>query len=261
MSNSENNQHKYLTLLLRGDAMDPLVHRDVAHKVGVRWREEEDLAISDPFYYEALVAVLNERTVSFNRYFYRVSNFLESFTGENMEFLDSVLEKHPLPPPGSGWRAIKRFLGKIDGEFRVRCSRYRCEVSLEHHEFLSRLGKVLEGEELAEEVWKRNLCLRTQNPKNWVGHKSAYLLTYDQKIVDLSLDHGSHKWLCYEIQYEGNDWPIKKQLECYFHLKRLRKKGKVIALESANKRYETKIFGPDRVKVQGVLVSLYRNFQ
>ena len=44
-------------------------------------------------------------------------------------------------------------------------------------------------------------------------------------------------------------------------LKRIRKKGKVVALESANKRYETKIFGPDRVKVQGVLVSLYRNCQ
>ena len=43
-------------------------------------------------------------------------------------------------------------------------------------------------------------------------------------------------------------------------LKRIRKKGKVVALESANKRYETKIFGPDRVKVQGILVSLYRNF-
>ncbi len=43
-------------------------------------------------------------------------------------------------------------------------------------------------------------------------------------------------------------------------LKRIRKKGNVVALESANKRYETKIFGPDRVKVQGVLVSLYRNF-
>ena len=43
-------------------------------------------------------------------------------------------------------------------------------------------------------------------------------------------------------------------------LKRIRKKGKIVALESANKRYETKIFGPDRVKVQGVLVSLYRNF-
>ena len=44
-------------------------------------------------------------------------------------------------------------------------------------------------------------------------------------------------------------------------LKRIKKKGKVIALESANKKYETKIFGPDRVKIQGVLVSLYRNFQ
>ena len=44
-------------------------------------------------------------------------------------------------------------------------------------------------------------------------------------------------------------------------LKRIRTKGKVVALESANKEYETKIFGPDRVKVQGVIVSLYRNFQ
>ena len=44
-------------------------------------------------------------------------------------------------------------------------------------------------------------------------------------------------------------------------LKRIRKKGQVVALESANKKYETKIFGPDRVKVQGVLVSLYRKFQ
>ena len=44
-------------------------------------------------------------------------------------------------------------------------------------------------------------------------------------------------------------------------LKRIRRKGKTIALESANRNYETKIFGPDRVKIQGILVSLYRNFQ
>jgi len=43
-------------------------------------------------------------------------------------------------------------------------------------------------------------------------------------------------------------------------LKRIRRKGKTVALESGNKNYETKIFGPDRVKVQGILVSLYRNF-
>ena len=43
-------------------------------------------------------------------------------------------------------------------------------------------------------------------------------------------------------------------------LKRIRRKGKTVALESANRNYETKIFGPNRVKVQGVIVSLYRNF-
>jgi len=43
-------------------------------------------------------------------------------------------------------------------------------------------------------------------------------------------------------------------------LKRLRRKGASIALEAANSAYETRIFGPDRVKVQGRLVGLYRRY-
>jgi len=43
-------------------------------------------------------------------------------------------------------------------------------------------------------------------------------------------------------------------------LKRLRRKGASIALEPANKNYETRIFPPDRVKVQGRLVGLLRNY-
>lgn len=43
-------------------------------------------------------------------------------------------------------------------------------------------------------------------------------------------------------------------------LKRLRRKGKSIALEAANSAYETRIFGPDRVKVQGRLVGLMRRY-
>ncbi len=43
-------------------------------------------------------------------------------------------------------------------------------------------------------------------------------------------------------------------------LKRLRRKGGSIALEAANPEYETRIFGPDRVRVQGQLVSLYRKY-
>jgi repressor LexA len=43
-------------------------------------------------------------------------------------------------------------------------------------------------------------------------------------------------------------------------LKRLRKKGASIALEAANPAYETRIFGPDRVRIQGKLVSLLRKY-
>ncbi|MGH1349770.1 MAG: transcriptional repressor LexA [Methyloligellaceae bacterium] len=43
-------------------------------------------------------------------------------------------------------------------------------------------------------------------------------------------------------------------------LKRLRKKGKSVALEAANPDYETRIFGPDRVRVQGRLVGLIRKY-
>jgi repressor LexA len=43
-------------------------------------------------------------------------------------------------------------------------------------------------------------------------------------------------------------------------LKRLRRRGASIALEPANKAYETRIFGPDRVKVQGRLVALMRRY-
>ena len=43
-------------------------------------------------------------------------------------------------------------------------------------------------------------------------------------------------------------------------LKRLRRKGASIALEAANPAYETRIFGPDRVRIQGRLVGLFRSY-
>ncbi len=43
-------------------------------------------------------------------------------------------------------------------------------------------------------------------------------------------------------------------------LKRLRRKGASIALEAANPAYETRIFGPDRVRIQGRLTGLLRKY-
>jgi repressor LexA len=43
-------------------------------------------------------------------------------------------------------------------------------------------------------------------------------------------------------------------------LKRLRKKGSTIALEAANPAFETRIFRPDQVDIQGRLVGLIRRY-
>ena len=43
-------------------------------------------------------------------------------------------------------------------------------------------------------------------------------------------------------------------------LKRLRRRGNSIALEAANPAYETRIFGPDRVQIQGKLVAMIRRY-
>ncbi len=43
-------------------------------------------------------------------------------------------------------------------------------------------------------------------------------------------------------------------------LKRLRRRGASIALEAANPSYETRIFGPQQIKVQGRLVGLLRRY-
>ena len=43
-------------------------------------------------------------------------------------------------------------------------------------------------------------------------------------------------------------------------LKRFRRKGASVALEAANPAYETRIFGPDRIKIQGRLVGLIRRY-
>ncbi|MFM9942112.1 MAG: transcriptional repressor LexA [Hyphomicrobiaceae bacterium] len=43
-------------------------------------------------------------------------------------------------------------------------------------------------------------------------------------------------------------------------LKRIRKKAGTVALEAANPNYETRVFGPDQVEVQGRLVGLIRRY-
>ena len=103
---------------------------------------------------------------------------------------------------------------------------------------------------------------------NWLYSKNkngSFFLRIEDTDKERSKDEykkqiiKSLKWI--GVEHDGDEYIQSKKLDDHeAMLKRLRRKGKTVALESANRNYETKIFGPDRVKVQGILVSLYRNF-
>ena len=60
------------------------------------------------------------------------------------------------------------------------------------------------------------------------------------------------------ISENGFQTLVKKDYQLF--LKRLRKKGQSIALESANPAYETRTFPHEKIKVQGRLVGLLRTY-
>ena len=47
---------------------------------------------------------------------------------------------------------------------------------------------------------------------------------------------------------------------CEVTLKKIRRKGNAVLLEPCNKAYETRIYSPERITVQGKLVGLMRNY-
>lgn len=59
---------------------------------------------------------------------------------------------------------------------------------------------------------------------------------------------------------ENGDIVVALVDESEVTLKRLRRRGNSVALEPANKNHEIRIFGPDRVQVQGKLVGLLRTY-
>ncbi len=100
--------------------------------------------------------------------------------------------------------------------------------------------------------FQQNIPGAQKNPKFWASGISVVMHMKNPLIPAM---HFNTRYICTTFDWFGGGIDEHEAM-----LKRIRKKGKVVALESANKNYETKIFGPDRVKVQGVLVSLYRNF-
>jgi repressor LexA len=98
-------------------------------------------------------------------------------------------------------------------------------------------------------------------PAGLIGSGEHYALTIDgDSMVDAGINDGDTVLIKKCDTAENGAIVVALVDNEEATLKRLRRKGESIALEPANKAYETRIFGPDRVKVQGRLVGLYRRY-
>ncbi len=102
---------------------------------------------------------------------------------------------------------------------------------------------------------------RMSVPADMLGGGEHYVLEVQgDSMIEAGILDGDHAVIRRCEDAATGDIVVALVDEAEATLKRLRKRGGSIALEAANSAYETRIFGPDRVKVQGRLVGLIRHY-
>jgi len=98
-------------------------------------------------------------------------------------------------------------------------------------------------------------------PKEMLSVGESYALTVEgDSMINEGIHNGDTVIIKKTNLAENGDIVVALIDDHEATLKRLRKKGQSIALESANPLYETKILSAHRVKIQGKLVGLLRKY-
>ena len=98
-------------------------------------------------------------------------------------------------------------------------------------------------------------------PAVWLGDGDRYCLEVEgDSMVDAGILDGDTVVIERCESAENGHIVVALVDDAEATLKRMRRKGHAIALEPANRHYETRIFPPDRVKVQGRLIGLLRHY-
>ena len=98
-------------------------------------------------------------------------------------------------------------------------------------------------------------------PPDMLGRGEHYALEVEgDSMIDAGINDGDTVIISRSDTADSGDIVVALVDREEVTLKRLRKRGDSIALEPANTAYETRIFGPDRVEVQGRLVGLMRKY-
>jgi len=98
-------------------------------------------------------------------------------------------------------------------------------------------------------------------PASMLGGGDHYALEVDgDSMVEAGIQDGDTVLIQRADTAENGTIVVALVDDTEVTLKRIRRKGDSIALEPANAAYETRICGPDQVKVQGRLVGLLRKY-
>lgn len=120
------------------------------------------------------------------------------------------------------------------------------------------LGKIAAGTPI--EAWADHSS-NVEVPASMIGGGDHYALNVEgDSMIDAGIFDGDTVLIQRCDTAENGTIVVALLDDAEVTLKRIRRKGASIALEAANPAFETRIFGPDRVKVQGRLVGLMRNY-
>jgi len=120
------------------------------------------------------------------------------------------------------------------------------------------LGKIAAGVPIAAIQHEQD---RLQVPGEYVDNDEHFALEVEgESMIEAGIHDGDYIILKRTDDANTGDIVVALIDEEEATLKRLRKKGASVALEAANPAFETRIFGPDRVRIQGRLVALIRRY-
>ena len=154
--------------------------------------------------------------------------------------------------PSGGRQAFKPQV--VEGDRNVQSSQMAANDTRD----LPVLGRIAAGSPIEALEIERD---RMQVAESMLGAGEHYILEVDgDSMIDAGILHGDYVVIRKTDTAHSGEIVVALVMGGEATLKRLRRKGGSIALEAANPKYQTRVYGPDQVEVQGKLVGLIRKY-
>lgn len=123
---------------------------------------------------------------------------------------------------------------------------------------LPKYGKIAAGTPIEALCGNESIAV----PANMVGGGEHYALTVaGDSMIEAGILDGDTVIIRRCNTVENGEIAVALVDGCEVTLKKIRRKGNAVALEPANPAYETRIYSPERITIQGKLVGLMRNYE